>query len=239
MKLNVRKIVVIFGAAVLLAGCITSLHPFYTEENLIFDPSLLGTWVVIDPETGREEAEDGMTWTFTQSGEKGYDLIVTEKEFVLGELLGPLMDQFVETITSALTGKQGAPSQPPDASGKKSEPGEPAEFEARLFRIEKSVFMDIIPSGKAAIKNTFYLMHTVPVHTLWRVSIKKREVRLEMLDSKWFEKMIEQKKVTVGYAVSDDRYVLTASTEELQKFLLQYGKNAEAFTLVALLHRRK
>lgn len=28
----------------MLCGCVRSLHPFYTDSQLIFDPSLLGTW---------------------------------------------------------------------------------------------------------------------------------------------------------------------------------------------------
>ena len=33
-----------FILAVALAGCIPSLHPLFTEDDLIFEPKLLGTW---------------------------------------------------------------------------------------------------------------------------------------------------------------------------------------------------
>ncbi len=54
----------------LLAGCVPSLYPFYTESDLVFEPALLGTWW--DGDGG------DVSWTFAQGGEKAYDLIHEE-----------------------------------------------------------------------------------------------------------------------------------------------------------------
>ena len=48
-----------------MTGCIPSVHPLYTEQDLIFDRLLVGVW---DGEDGKE------TWTFTRSGENAYTL---------------------------------------------------------------------------------------------------------------------------------------------------------------------
>ena len=29
---------------VLLAGCVTTLNPIYTDQDIIFDPAVLGDW---------------------------------------------------------------------------------------------------------------------------------------------------------------------------------------------------
>jgi hypothetical protein len=44
------------SALMLLAGCepIMSLHPFYTEQQGVFEPGLLGTWVLTD-DGGKEQ----------------------------------------------------------------------------------------------------------------------------------------------------------------------------------------
>ena len=63
------KLMVALGLVMLVAGCVPSLHPLYTDEDLVYDPALVGTWT-------EEESED--TWTFRKSGEKAYDLIYTE-----------------------------------------------------------------------------------------------------------------------------------------------------------------
>lgn len=48
-----------------LAGCIRSLYPLFMEDDLIFEPSLVGIWL-------EEEGKD--TWTFVKEGEKEYIL---------------------------------------------------------------------------------------------------------------------------------------------------------------------
>ena len=35
-------------SVVVLMGCIPSLHPLYTEKDLVFDESLLGEWTLDD-----------------------------------------------------------------------------------------------------------------------------------------------------------------------------------------------
>ena len=66
-----RKILTLvsFTAFLVLTGCVPSLQPLYTEEDLTFDPALLGTWRGEDP---------GDTWEFTQGHGTEYHLVVNE-----------------------------------------------------------------------------------------------------------------------------------------------------------------
>ena len=57
------------AVAALVTGCIPSLHPLYTDQDLVFEPRLVGTWV------GEDEDD---TWVFEKSGEKQYELTFTE-----------------------------------------------------------------------------------------------------------------------------------------------------------------
>jgi hypothetical protein len=68
--MRAAKSMVALGLVMLLAGCVPSLHPLYTEEDLVYDPALVGTWT-------EEESED--TWTFRELGDEAYELIYTEK----------------------------------------------------------------------------------------------------------------------------------------------------------------
>jgi hypothetical protein len=68
--MRITVVTVVLGLAVLMAGCVPSLHPLYTEEDLAYDPALVGIWT-------EEESED--TWTFQKSGEHAYNLIYTEE----------------------------------------------------------------------------------------------------------------------------------------------------------------
>jgi hypothetical protein len=57
------------GAALFVAGCIPSLHPLYTEDDLIFEPALLGAW------NNEDETE---VWTFEQRGGLEYLMTVDD-----------------------------------------------------------------------------------------------------------------------------------------------------------------
>ena len=61
-----------------LVGCIPSLHPLYTENDLIFEPSLVGEW------SGKDSKE---TWTFTKNGDKEYKLLCVDKGGKKGEFI--------------------------------------------------------------------------------------------------------------------------------------------------------
>jgi len=56
-----------------LAGCVPSLHPIYTQKDLIFEPALVGKWSPV------EEGEQAEVWTFTQTGDKSYGLTIIEQ----------------------------------------------------------------------------------------------------------------------------------------------------------------
>lgn len=67
--MKVKKMLAVISAVCFIVGCIPSLHPLYTENDLIFEKALVGKWVDENPEN---------TWTFSQSGEKEYKLIYSE-----------------------------------------------------------------------------------------------------------------------------------------------------------------
>ncbi len=62
----------VVGVAVLAAGCIPSLHPLYTESDLIFDPDLVGVWAEKDADASRD------SWELKRGKAKGYELMVKE-----------------------------------------------------------------------------------------------------------------------------------------------------------------
>ncbi len=56
-----------------LVACIPSLHPLYTEEDLVFDPALVGQWIPADD-------ADQSLWEFSRSGEKQYAFTLREED---------------------------------------------------------------------------------------------------------------------------------------------------------------
>lgn len=70
------------GFVVALSGCVPSLHPLYTDEDLIFDPALVGVWA-------EEDSEE--TWSFTKGGEKQYGLVYTDRDGKEGGFVAHLL----------------------------------------------------------------------------------------------------------------------------------------------------
>lgn len=54
----------------LIAGCLPSLHSVYTEDDLVFEPEIVGFWKL---------ENSPQTWDFTKRDDKSYHLVFTDK----------------------------------------------------------------------------------------------------------------------------------------------------------------
>jgi hypothetical protein len=63
------RIITAFGILILAVGCIRSLHPIYTEKDIVFEPSLIGQWA--------EEGDDEI-WAFSKGDENAYKFVYTD-----------------------------------------------------------------------------------------------------------------------------------------------------------------
>jgi hypothetical protein len=67
---NILKIFIAFGIALALTACAPSLHPFYTEDDVVFSEALPGVWI----------DDSGETCKFTKSGDNYYELLILDDE---------------------------------------------------------------------------------------------------------------------------------------------------------------
>lgn len=169
----------------LSAGCLRSLHPLYTQKDLVFDERLLGTWM---------EKDDKGLWSFEKSGEKGYELVYYQREY-----------------------------------RKPSVSGDTARFQVFLVKLGKHYFLDIFP-GKLNIRNDLLVTHLVAAHTFSRVWLGTDTLQMAMLDHDWVKKMIDARKLRVSHERLDENQILlTAPTREIQKIVMKYAENKDAF----------
>lgn len=65
-------------AVAVVAGCVPTMQPVYTEQDLVFDPAIVGFW---------RQKDSVATWDFTQAGEKEYQLVYTDNEGRTGRFI--------------------------------------------------------------------------------------------------------------------------------------------------------
>jgi hypothetical protein len=104
-----------------------------------------------------------------------------------------------------------------------------ATFFAHLVKIGDQLFLDLYPSENAS-KSDFANAHIQKMHSFSKVTLNGNNLDLEMLNPKWFDIQVSEKKLSLNhYRTADGQVIITDSTQELQSFLLQCANTAEAF----------
>jgi len=171
---------------VLLSGCISSIHPFYTSKDLAFDPLLVGEWF---------DKNNSNRWVFESTADSSYTMTYHENGIILD--------------TSAIT---------------------ISEFEVHLVNLDGHYFLDLYPGENNHIKMSTLLATTVlPVHLFAKLEYIDGEYLVSFLNGEWLKKSIADKKIDIAYEKTNEQIVLTASTQDLQKMVLQNVDNEEAF----------
>lgn len=172
----------LLAASLLVAGCVvTSVYPYYTEKDLVFDPAVVGDW-----------ADAGQTNTpaefirIERAGEKGYWVMAVGGD-------------------------------------------ETNRVELHLFRLQENLFLDSCPTNRS--------LDFLPVHQVSKAIWRGPVMETANLDYDWLAKLLEQNPKAVRHLVlpetsGDDqkgRIVLTADTQELQRFIIKHVNDTNAW----------
>jgi hypothetical protein len=211
--MKIKKIL-FYLLAGLLGGCIPvmSLHPLFTEENLVFEEKLLGTWVD-DPNSPKS------TWEFKRVEDSA------QKE---GELNPPKKPEKAYKLILL-----------------NNEDNTKGSFYAHLVKLEDRLFLDVYPSrlpcaqpdpNEDWLLNTFFL---IPGHSFVIIDSIEPQLKLRWTSEDKMEEILKENPDAVKHTSAEDRLVLTASTKELQAFVLKYADDDRLFSTDAVLTRKK
>jgi hypothetical protein len=113
-----------------------------------------------------------------------------------------------------------------------------AEFIVHLVSLDDHLFMDFFPGDNDQIEMCGFLsVHYFPVHTFAKVIIDKEKIEIHCLDPGFIDDLLEQNKIRISHEKSDDNIILTASTEELQKFVKKYADDQKAYVSPTILKK--
>jgi len=177
--------------AVALAGCVvTSVYPYYTAKDVIFDAGLTGRW--------NKPGETNMYWTFDRDADRAYGVTTVDEH-------------------------------------------ETNHFNGYLFQLKGQSFLDLCTTNRDDWQQ-------LPLHLVVKVGRTDDQLHLAVLNYDWLGKLLEAHPGTLRHLVvpekpletnSNKQFYLTAETRELQKFLLKYRDNTNAFSALDDLKRAK
>ncbi len=114
-----------------------------------------------------------------------------------------------------------------------NEKGVPATLEAKYFKIQDELFVDITASKikdesfTEGVVNEWWNNNVVAVHSLFKVKFLNDRLMFMMLDYDWLKKKMKNKRNSLTFSQSSNIY--TASSQDWVSFLKKYAKDPQAF----------
>ncbi len=115
--------------------------------------------------------------------------------------------------------------------------GDTIGFDLYLIKLDKYFYFDFYPQNYES-DNEMRNMHLFPVHTFAKVNIKTNTIEIKQFNIDFLKKLIEQNKIKISHERSGRNMILTAPTEELQKFVKKYTDADDAFVDPIILSRK-
>jgi hypothetical protein len=214
--------------AALLAGCspVDSLHPLYTEQDVVFDETLLGQW-------GAET--DGLN--FARLGANEYRVVMSGKDEDTGQTTSAVFDAHLVELNGArfldVVWKEHPFANDDEVIAQIhfTHTKNDLQTNPRLVRAGWGAYLELLP-GKSDESGDVFGVRLRPAHQFFKLVIEDggRALKLVQLDDSWIESQIREGNLVIDHeTVGEDSLVLTASTPELQKLVLDHVNDNEAF----------
>jgi hypothetical protein len=106
--------------------------------------------------------------------------------------------------------------------------GNPGSFDAHFVKLDTYLFIDMSPKPAESDNETYSGM-LVPTHLFGRVWFQGDSLIIGWLDSEWLDEKIEDGEISLQHESQENDKLLTASTQDLQAFVLRYVDSVDAF----------
>lgn len=208
--MNAKSIISALAVLLAASACsVQSLHPLYSEEVLAYDEALEGDWV----------DDDGRLWTLENAA--------------LSQTLDSGSSKMMDIRRKMYLASYA------------DEKDTLYAFEIHLVRLGKQRFVDIFPWEKYNEKmiNEWMMANLLPVHTFAKIELRGDSLFLSHIDGSWVKDLVKNNQIRISHEKVDlyggEEIVLTASTEQLQKFILKYQDDPKAFVEPDVFVRRR
>jgi hypothetical protein len=118
-----------------------------------------------------------------------------------------------------------------------------AEFDARLVRLGDYKFLDLIVTNideRDLRMNGWAAFSLIPAHLVLQVHEIGPKLKISAMNPDWVKEWLEKYPKSIEHRkLNEDRYILMASTKDLQKFVLAHAAEEGLFGGSHELERRK
>lgn len=192
-----RNTLLIAACILFLSSCVVkSLNPFYTKKSISFDERFIGTW---------EDTSKGV-WTIISFKDE------MTKETPLKKMKKEGLQLYSEYMNSYYIQRE--------------HKGEEVLFLATPFKINNQTFLDFYPLDHENDIGNLLESHIIYTHSLVKYDVNnKGEIEIRWLDEDKIEALFREKKIKMKHTkvgALKDKYLLTASSAELEKFIEKY-----------------
>ena len=102
-------------------------------------------------------------------------------------------------------------------------------FDAHLVRLGDEVFLDLSPTDPDCELSGIFEFHTTVLHSFFHVQQIEPVLRLSAMDYGWLQDHLKANPESIAHEVVNHRIILTASTADLQAFILRHVRTEGAF----------
>jgi hypothetical protein len=188
---------------------IFSLNPLYNEEDLLEMPEVLGLWEDAD--------EAGQFVSFEKLDDDKYIFRYVEADR--------------QTVIDAFTGKEVSDTISENMVELMEQT---VSFEAGILKVGDHYFIDLYPyykyyEGDDHDEEYYLFRNFIPTHSFLKFEWENEELVLYMFSYDRLKELFEQNRIRIRHQPFDDYIVITASTDELQKFIRKYADDEKAF----------
>jgi hypothetical protein len=107
--------------------------------------------------------------------------------------------------------------------------GRQGRFVVYRFRVAGNNLLDLYPEEPEPRADGFYKHHLLRLHTFLLVLQSEPTARITTLDPDWLQRFLANNPAALQHQKVAERLILTASTLELQNFILTHLKTPGAF----------
>ena len=105
-----------------------------------------------------------------------------------------------------------------------------ASLLVHVVRLKGHYFLDFyLDDYFDELNPTLFDFHLMPVHTFAKLEINGDGMTISWFNPEWLEKKLEKGKIRIRHEDNGEHILLTAKTKELQKFVIKYANQKEAF----------